>query len=116
MNCPNCNASIQKSDINIQADIAQCYSCERVFKISEHLETDNSEPFDIHSPPKGAWIRKEMHALKIGATTRSGAAFFLVPFMTVWSGLSLGGIYGMQLINGEFDPVLSLFGIPFVLG
>ena len=40
----------------------------------------------------------------------------MVPFMLVWSGGSLGGIYGTQLINGEFDLFQSLFGIPFIIG
>lgn len=51
-----------------------------------------------------------------GATTRSPAAFFLVPFMCVWSGGSLGGIYGTQIIGGKFNLLMSLFGIPFLLG
>lgn len=57
-----------------------------------------------------------MNTLIIGATTRSPIAFFLVPFMLIWSGGSIGGIYGNQLLKGEFDPFLSLFGIPFILG
>jgi hypothetical protein len=36
--------------------------------------------------------------------------------MCVWSGFSLGGIYGTQVAKGEFDLGMSLFGIPFVLG
>ena len=52
----------------------------------------------------------------VGATTRSVSAFFLVPFMLVWSGFSLGGIYGTHIVKGKFDPMMSLFGIPFVLG
>jgi hypothetical protein len=36
--------------------------------------------------------------------------------MCVWSGFSLGGIYGSQIASGEFNPMMSLFGIPFVLG
>jgi hypothetical protein len=51
-----------------------------------------------------------------GATTRSPVAFFLVPFMCVWSGGSLGGIYGSQIIQGKFSLLMSLFGIPFLLG
>jgi hypothetical protein len=41
---------------------------------------------------------------------------FLVPFLCVWSGFSLGGIYGSQFVQGRFDLFQSLFGIPFVLG
>ena len=81
------------------------------------MSSDRNLPeFDLHDPPKGAWVRQEMNKLVVGATTRSAAAFFLVPFMLVWSGFSLGGIYGTQIMSGEFDPFISLFGIPFLAG
>jgi hypothetical protein len=57
-----------------------------------------------------------MGTVIVGATTRSPAAFFIVPFMCVWSGFSLGGIYVTQIISGKFDLVSSLFGIPFLIG
>jgi hypothetical protein len=47
---------------------------------------------------------------------RSPIAFFLVPFMCVWSGFSLGGIYGSQIVKGHFQLGPSLFGIPFLIG
>ena len=51
-----------------------------------------------------------------GGDDESPAAFFLVPFMCVWSGGSLGGIYGSRIARGQFNLEASLFGIPFVLG
>jgi hypothetical protein len=66
--------------------------------------------------PGGAWFRQEADRVVVGATTRSPVAFFLVPFMCVWSGGALGGIYGSQIAEGQFNPVMSIFGIPFVLG
>ena len=70
----------------------------------------------LDNPPKGAWKREEYDKLVIGATMRSPAAFFLIPFMAVWSGMSIGGIYGSQIVNKEFDLFLSLFGVPFLAG
>jgi len=70
----------------------------------------------MNNPPKGAWKREELGKIIIGSTTRSAIAFFLVPFMTVWSGGAIGGIYVSQIINGEFNLFLSLFGIPFLAG
>ena len=122
MNCPNCNSVIASENINIQTDIARCQNCNHIFKISDHVlgeeESDDLpvEDFDINDPPNGAWMRHEMNQLVLGASTRSPAAFFLVPFMLIWSGGSLGGIYGSQFISGEFDLFMSLFGIPFLLG
>lgn len=43
-------------------------------------------------------------------------ALFVVPFTCVWSGISLGGIYGRQVSSGQFDPTSSLFGLPFLIG
>jgi hypothetical protein len=116
MNCPNCNSEIQDEFINIQSDIAQCTGCKLVFKISENISSEVDNNFDMKSPPEGTWISRDMDKLTIGATTRSPVAFFMVPFMLIWSGGSIGGIYGSQLISGEFDPFMSLFGIPFLIG
>jgi hypothetical protein len=76
----------------------------------------NSNFIDIDSPPNGVKMKKFDNGFEISATTRSPIAFFLVPFMLVWSGGSLGGIYGTQIANGHFNLFLSLFGIPFVMG
>lgn len=116
MNCPQCSSEIQTENINIKADIAQCLKCKNVFKISENIEDPNDKNFSISNNPDGTWFKTEFNETIIGASTRSAAAFFLVPFMLVWSGGSLGGIYGSQIKNGEFNLLISLFGIPFILG
>lgn len=116
MKCYKCNNEIPSVNINIQTDVAQCSACNEVFKISEHISNEPATNFDINDTPKGTWYKKGSRDIVIGASTRSSIAFFLVPFMLVWTGGSLGGIYGTQLLSGKFDLVLSLFGIPFVLG
>lgn len=115
MKCPRCNSEIAKEQINIQKDVAQCTQCDYVFNISESLKLTRDE-FDMNDNPKGTWIKQDVDTLIIGATTRSPYAFFIVPFMVVWSGFSIGGIYGGQIAKGEFNPVMSLFGIPFIIG
>lgn len=116
MKCPKCSTEIIYENINVMTDVGICQSCKHVFKISESLNASTNDGFEIENPPKGAWIRRELDQVVIGATTRSFIAFFLVPFMLVWSGGSLGGIYGTQIMAGEFDPFMSLFGIPFLIG
>ncbi|WP_322550204.1 hypothetical protein [Flavobacterium psychraquaticum] len=116
MNCPQCSSEIQTENINIQSDIAQCIKCKNIFKISENIEDPNDKSFSISNNPDGTWFKTEFNETIIGASTRSPIAFFLVPFMLVWSGGSLGGIYGSQIKNGEFNLLISLFGIPFILG
>jgi hypothetical protein len=84
--------------------------------IQKQFDGKNESNFDINNPPKGAYINHLDNGVQIGASTRSWFAFFIIPFMVVWSGGALGGIYGSQILTGEFNPIMSLFGIPFVLG
>jgi len=116
MNCPKCKSKLQSENINIQSNIGKCDKCGNVFSISDSLNLKVDDGFNINKPPKGAWLQKDFNEIIIGATTRSPIAFFLVPFMVIWSGGSLGGLYGTQLSKGEFDLMQSLFGIPFLLG
>jgi len=116
MTCPSCSTAIRSSNINIHTDVGQCSACGFVFRVSEQLDGGSADGFDLDRPPDGVWIRHGLHQIVIGASTRSPIAYFLVPFMLVWSGGSLGGIYGTQIVRGEFDPLMSLFGIPFLLG
>jgi hypothetical protein len=124
MNCPSCNTKISAQNINIQTDLAQCHHCDLIFKVSEQMYkaqewSGGDLQFDVNNPPKGCWINRDKNdpnTVIVGATTRSWLALFLVPFMIVWSGGSLGGIYGSQIIDGEFNIFMSLFGIPFLLG
>ena len=115
--CPACGEPVLPANWNVATDVAICAKCAEAFSISEELEASPSPlGFDIQSPPRGAWYEDTFTGWRAGATTRSALALFLVPFMCVWPGFSLGGIYGMQIAKGEFDLGLSLFGIPFLLG
>ena len=116
MNCTKCKTPIGKENLNIMTDLGQCSHCGHIFKISESLTDTVDDHFDINNAPKGAWVKKDFNQMVIGASTRSPLAFFLVPFMIVWSGASIGGIYGTQIISGEFNIFMSLFGIPFLFG
>src|SRR5262249_50986274 len=74
------------------------------------------DEFNIDEPPRGAWFKETDRGWLVGASIRSAVAFFVVPFMCVWSGISLGGIYGTQIVKGELNLGMSLFGIPFIYG
>lgn len=114
--CPKCKNVAPADQVNMATDLAFCPQCNEGFRISESIDRETVNPEILRNPPKGAWFRKEMDRIVVGASTRSPAAFFLVPFMCVWSGFSLGGIYGSQIAKGEFNLGMSLFGIPFILG
>jgi len=122
MNCPKCKSEISKEEINVQTDLVHCGNCGEIFSLSGQVlksiklfNTPNYE-FNLSKPPKGAWVEEKYNEIVVGATTRSPMALFLVPFMLVWSGVSLSGIYGTQLITGKFDAEASLFGLPFLIG
>ena len=115
MKCPKCHAKIPANQINIVTDLAHCKACNSIIKISE--VSNKNDLFDIKNSPKGTWYeRVSSNELLLGASTRSPFAFFIVPFMLIWSGGSLGGIYGSQILSGKFDLMISLFGIPFLIG
>jgi len=114
--CPKCGQAIAGNDMNVVTDIARCPRCGEVFALSSLVPANASGPVDIDNPPRGAWYRAEFDGFVVGATTRHPIALFLVPFMCVWAGFSLGGIYGSQIVQGRFNLGTSLFGIPFVLG
>lgn len=120
MLCPTCGQPIPVDDINIAADTAMCRGCRLVVAVSSVVHGTRAVApapvIDLASPPRGAYYRDDGVETVIGATTRSGMALFLVPFMAIWSGGSLGGIYGSQIVKGQFDLTTSLFGIPFLLG
>lgn len=119
LHCPECGLPIPVSEIAPSAGLAVCRSCDRSFAIEA---CKSAVPFSRRAqpmptnPPSGVKVTESMDGFSVSMSTRSAAAWFLVPFMCVWSGGSLGGIYGTQIYKGEFDLALSLFGIPFFLG
>ena len=116
LNCPECKSEIATENLNVLTDVALCTTCQNVFIISENVQDSTTLGFDINDSPKGTWLKNDFNQTVLGASTRSPIAFFLVPFMLVWTGGSIGTVYGYQLINGEFDLQQSLFGIPFIIG
>jgi len=114
--CPSCGSKIAMDDINVSTDIALCRNCGRNFSYSELVAGTATAGADLNAPPSGAWFQELPGGFRVGATTRSWMALFLVPFTCVWSGISMSGIYGTQIRSGHFDPGSSLFGLPFLIG
>jgi hypothetical protein len=115
--CPKCQREIPLDDVNVSTDIALCRRCGESWSYSDLVRDEESPAANLMNPPRGAWFRQmPPHGFEAGVSTRSAIAFFLVPFMCVWSGFSLGGIYGTQFFQGHFNLLMSLCGIPFVLG
>lgn len=117
ISCPACQRLLPASQLNVAANVAVCPNCNEAFAISDVIGSDRGDrDFDIRQSPPGSWFEDTDSGWRITASTRSALAFFLVPFMCAWSGLSIGVLYGSQIAVGEFNLLLSLFGIPFALG
>ena len=114
--CPACKQAIPADSINVAKDVAMCPACNEAFALSELVAEGHETDVELTEPPGGTWFRTEANGWELGGTTRHPIAFFLVPFMCVWSGFSLGGIHGSQIVQSKFNLVMSLFGLPFVAG
>lgn len=116
VSCTNCKGKIEAENINISKDTAYCASCGNLASLSGLLESTPSKNFDAHSPVSGTTVDDRGYIWTVSGSHRSWMALFFVPFTLVWAGGSLSGIYGNQIVSGEFNPGQSLFGLPFLIG
>ncbi|MFM9994997.1 MAG: hypothetical protein ACKVU4_04260 [Phycisphaerales bacterium] len=115
--CPKCKSVFDAENVNVAENVAYCPRCATAYTLSTLASALAGDLHaDTRDVPKGAWLHDDGVEFTVGATTRHFMALFIVPFMVVWSGFSIGGIYGTQIVNGKFDLSQSLFGIPFLLG
>jgi hypothetical protein len=117
--CPECGLPIETADLAPAQGVAVCRFCEKphplaACQVAVPYEQRNIEPET--ALPKGVKLEETMDGFRLILSVRSCLAFFMVPFTMVWAGGSLGGIYGTQIAKGEFNLVMSLFGIPFLAG
>jgi hypothetical protein len=117
--CPECGLPIEVADLAPAQGLAVCRFCEKSHPLAACQAAVPYEQRNLVSElavPKGVRLEETMDGFRLTLSTRSYIAIFLVPFTLVWAGGSLGGIYGMQIAKGEFNLVMSLFGLPFLAG
>jgi len=117
--CPECGIPIAVADLAPAQGVAVCRFCEKPHPLAACQEALPFERRNItpeRSLPKGVQLDETMDGFRLTLSTRSWIALFLVPFTLLWAGGSLGGIYGTQIAKGEFNLVMSLFGLPFLAG
>ncbi len=114
--CTKCKRIVSIENVNVQKDTAFCDTCGEIFSLSRLVATAKNTKFDSSIAIKGASFVDKGSFWIVEVSHRSLQAVFLVPFTLVWAGFSLSGIYGSQIVSGEFDPGASLFGIPFLIG
>jgi hypothetical protein len=115
--CGSCGAGIALADVNVATDIALCRSCGKTMPFSDIAPIPGAADVDLSRPPKGVRIEDSpIRGRSIIHRKTPLVVLFLIPFTAVWSGGSMTGIYGRQIAKGEFDPGMSLFGLPFLIG
>ena len=118
LHCPECGLPILASEITPAGDLAYCRTCELTSTVEacRLAKPMAARPSANEPPPAGLQLTETMTGFQVVLSSRSWIALFLWPFMLVWSGGSLGGIYGSQIKSGQFSWVMSLFGLPFLAG
>lgn len=123
--CPKCGHEVPLKDINVAKDIMLCMACGETSSFSEVKRArddaqreDEGRKLLSGKPPKHLKVETDptTGGVRLIYHRLSKQAIFLVPFTTVWAGFSLTVIYGSQIMKGEFDWRVSLFGLPFLIG
>lgn len=115
--CPFCHADIAMEDINVAKDIALCRACGKTSGFSTVCGASEISLDALDTPPRCVKMDLDpIDGTKLIYRRLSPVLLFLVPFTALWSGGSIIGIYGSQIMNGKFDLESSLFGIPFLIG
>lgn len=115
--CGSCGAGIALADVNVATDIALCRACGKTMSFSDIAPLPGAVDVDLSRPPKGVRVEDSpIRGRSIIHRKIPLVVLFIIPFTAVWSGASMTGIYGRQLAKGEFDPGISLFGLPFLIG
>ena len=122
-NCPECGANVPLADMNVAADVALCRACGTRSRIAELRESggDATDYKALSGPtPKHVKVVRDLNdpsgKVELRYWKFSPVVLFLIPFTCVWSGMSIGVIYGSQIVKHALDWKLSLFGIPFLIG
>ena len=115
MLCPQCGSALPPEAVNIATDLAQCPECGQVNRASACVVEDEISKDVLRQPPPGTWLRQEADAIVVGATMRSKSAWPMALFTSIWGGIGIFGIYGIQIIKRSFELTPTLFGIPFLL-
>ena len=121
--CPKCGREIAPDNVNVAKDTGYCESCKELFSLSElqhsgKAAAQHSEDMLLlqQEPPNGVQLMRNTRETIVLARHSRLQLIFLIPFTAVWSGISMFGIYGSQIIKHKFELSLSLFGLPFLIG
>jgi hypothetical protein len=113
--------------MNGGAGVALCSQCGEAFTLRDILAAAginavastspaNSATPNLAHVPRGCWFRSGPDGWEAGATVRSCAALFFIPFTSAWTALTVGTTIA-TLISGKQALWLTLLdGAPFFVG
>ena len=115
--CPNCGQELPLADVNVAQDVALCRACGFTGSFLAAATVPRLSDEEMARPPKRVSLTREFgDALTITCRPKRTALLFLVPFVAIWSGVSMAAIYVVPLATGQFDWKMGLFGLPFLIG
>ena len=115
--CPNCRKELPLADVNVAQDMALCRACGYTGSFLAASTVPRLTDEEMARPPKRVSLRREFgDALTVTCRPGRLALLFLIPFVALWSGISMTVIYLVPLVKGTFEWQEGLFGIPFLLG
>jgi hypothetical protein len=115
--CPFCHAQISLDDMNVATDLALCRACGRTSAFSVVCGASEISQDCLDKPPRHIRVLRGFND-ETTVTYRRISPFllFLIPFMAIWSGVTLGGTFAKQIRDGAFNLAETLAGLPFLLG
>ena len=115
--CPNCGQALPLADVNVAQDVALCRACNYTGSFLAASTVPRLSDEELARPPKRVSLQRGFgDELTVVCRPRRGTLWFLIPFVALWSGGSMTGIYLVPLVKGTFEWHEGLFGIPFLLG
>ena len=114
--CPDCSTQIPDNDLNVGTDIAYCRICKKAHKFSVINESVDIADFNVNAKPKDVKIVSTDRSLIVEHHRINKIVLFLIPFMCLWSGMSMALIYVVPIMKGKLDLFGALFGMPFLFG
>lgn len=113
--CPRCGTTPPVEDINIQALVATCRTCNDLFSIADQLPNDPIVRQRARVPkPDGMMVSSTGDVLTLTRRWFTPAAFILVFFCVFWDGF-LVVWYALTLTSRHVDVVALLFPMLHVL-
>lgn len=129
LKCPDCDTGIDGRQIDVASNEAICPGCGARYAISQLIGVDGdvaraireeeSVPatFDIRCPPPGVTYENHGHGWCICASVRSWFSWMMIPAFLFINGINLIVVGGSQVIEGKFNPIMMLVGVPgFLIG